>query len=167
MSLRLVLFVASVFTLNTLCLAQYKVIITNLNNKKEFELKIRETFYFETSGTHVKMQGTLESITEKDITISGKKYKPEEILWIDAKGRRPKKHTGTISRIMLYFGGGLIGLSAYEYFEANDKKTGNNVIMVGGALCVGSFLFWALPRQPQYDFTSKYLMEIRAVEGKQ
>lgn len=155
-------FVLVCFTLNC-CTAQFKVVITNLNNKKEHELKLNETFYYGLNNEKGKYSGKLEAIAQDGLTIGGKKLKVSDIAWIDSKGRSPKKNTSQISRILLYFGGGMVGLSAYEYFEANDKKTANAVLISGAALALGSFCFWAFPKQPEFDFNTKYLMEIKPV----
>lgn len=143
--------------------AQYKAIITNLNNKKEYELKLNDVFYFGITQSDEKLQGTLESIAADGLKISGKLYKISEIAWIDHTGNKPKKHNTQIAKILFYFGGGLIGVGAYEYYQANDKKTATVTGALGTALTFGALGFWILPKQPQYDFSTKFLLEIIAI----
>lgn len=140
--------------------AQYKAVITNLNTKKEHELKLNDVFYFGTYQNDDKLQGTLEAISSTELKISGKTYKISDIAWIDIKGHHPKKNSAQIARILLYFGGGMIGIGAYEYYQANDKKSGEIVGVAGIALTIGALGFWILPKQPQYDFSTKCLLEI-------
>jgi hypothetical protein len=140
--------------------AQYKALVTNLNTKKEYELKLNDVFYFGVMQNNEKQKGTLQEISATELTISGKKYKIADISWIDVKGRQPKKNTAQIARVLFYFGAGMIGVGAYEYYQANDKKTGEIVGATGFALTLGAIGFWLLPKQPQFDFSTKYLLEI-------
>jgi hypothetical protein len=140
--------------------AQYKVIVTNLNNKKVTELKPNDEFYFGTSNSNEKIKGMLEKITINQLIISGKPYAANEISWIDKKGHTPKKNTSQIARILLYFGGGLFGFSVYEHYEANDTKTAKVSSIIGAGMVLGAICFWTIPRQPQYDFSGKHLLEI-------
>lgn len=140
--------------------AQYKAIATNLNNKKSFELKPNEEFYFGLNNQNEKLKGKLEAVSENQLVIGGKTYRVNEIAWMDKKDRKPKKNSGQVSRILLYFGGSLFGFSVYEHFEANDTKTAKVSSIIGAGMLVGALGFWAIPRQPEFDFTSKYLLEI-------
>jgi hypothetical protein len=140
--------------------AQFKAVITNLNNKKEFDLKVGDVFYFGTAENKEKLKGTLEAIQSNEMLISGKTYKVNDIKWIDAKGRSPKKNTSQIARILLYFGGGFIGVGAIQNYDDNEKQSGELALYTGAALVAGAAAFWLIPRQPRYDFTTRYLLEI-------
>ena len=140
--------------------AQYKAVITNLNNKKELDLKVNDAFYFGTAENKEKLKGTLERIQSNELIISGKAYKVSDIKWIDAKGRTPKKNTTQIARILLYFGGGFLGVGAIQNYDDNEKQSGELALYTGAALITGAAAFWLIPRQPKYDFTTKYLLEI-------
>lgn len=139
--------------------AQYKAVLTNLNTKKTDELKINDVFYFGTFQSKEKLKGNLEQINNNRLVISGKSYNLNELAWIDSKGRRPKKNVNQISRILLYFGGGMLGASLYEQHEANDKNTAKVLSATGAGLVLGAICFWAIPRQPKYNLSSKYLLE--------
>lgn len=139
--------------------AQYKAVLTNLNTKKTHELKINDVFYFGTFQSKEKLKGTLEQINNNQLVISGKSYNLNELAWIDSKGRRPKKNVNQVSRILLYFGGGMLGASLYERYEANDKSTAQILSVTGAGLILGALGFWAIPRQPMYNFSTKYLIE--------
>jgi len=147
-------------------MAQYKVVITNLNTKEEYELKLKEEFYFGTFKTDEVIKGSVDSYDAggKAISINNKLYPINEIAWIDFKGRQPKKNTSKIAKILLYFGGSLLGFSVYEYFEANDPKTALVSTAAGATLTLGALAFWLLPKQPKFDFTSKHLLEIIPIE---
>lgn len=139
--------------------AQYRAVLTNLNTKKTHELKINDVFYFGTFQTKEKLKGTLEQINNNQLVISGKSYNLNDLAWIDSKGRRPKKNVNQISRILLYFGGGMLGASVYERYEANDKNTAQVLGVTGAGLILGAICFWVIPRQPMYNFSTKYLIE--------
>ncbi len=147
-------------------MAQYKAVITNLNTKEEYELKLKEEFYFGTFNAEEVIKGTLEGLDMggKTIRINNKSYPVNEIAWIDFKGHQPKKNTSKIAKILLYFGGSLLGFSVYEYFEANDRKTAVVTTAVGATMTLGALAFWLLPKQPRFDFTSKHLLEIIPIE---
>jgi len=140
--------------------AQYKVVVSNLNTKKEIELKIGEVFYFGNQLNAEIIKGTLESIGAGEINISGKSYKTTQISWIDYKGNNPKKNTSQIAKVLLYFGGGLTGVGAFKLYEDNDKTNGKIVGITGVALIITAIGFWVLPKQPKYDFSTKYFLEI-------
>ena len=141
--------------------AQLRAVITDLNNKKEFELKVGDTFYFGLAGQSQKIKGTLEAVTLNELQIAGKKYACKEIIWIDRKGRKPKKNAGQISRILLYFGGGLAAFSAYEVAADNSNKQAIVGTSVGVGLMTAA-LCWKLLPNPEYDFTTRYLLETLA-----
>jgi hypothetical protein len=142
--------------------AQYKVLITNLNTKEEYVLNQNEAFYFGTSKNDEVLKGAITGYVESGnaLSIDNKLYPINEITWIDFKGHKPKKHTSKVSKILLYFGGALIGFSAYEYFEVDDKKTALIAIGAGAACNLGALAFWLFPRQPQFDFSTKHLIEV-------
>lgn len=142
--------------------AQYKVLITNLNTKEEYVLKPNENFYFGTNKSDEVLKGALAGFneSEKALNINNTLYPLNEIAWIDFKGHKPKRNTSNVSKILLYFGGALAGFSLYEYYEAKDDKTALITTAVGGACIVGALAFWIFPRQPQFDFKTKHLIEI-------
>lgn len=143
-------------------MAQYKVLITNLNNKEEYELKLNEEFYFGTINTNEVFKGKLDgiAISSKSISINNKAYPIGDITWIDFKGIKPKKNTSKISKILFYFGASLLGFSVYEYYEANDKQSAMIVGSAGAACTLGALAFWILPKQPRFNFATKHLLEI-------
>ena len=158
---KILIFFVMCIGLNLQGMAQYKVVITNLNTKEEIELKINDEFYFGVQNSKEIIQGKLETINASQLKIGEKVYLPNEISWIDKKGNKPKKNSNKIARMLLYFGAGLVTAGAYEYYEANDKKTATIVGGLGITALIGSFCFWLLPKQPQYDFNTKYLLEIQ------
>jgi hypothetical protein len=147
-------------------MAQYKVLITNLNNKEEFTLNLKEEFYFGTFGSKEVIKGAIDGYETggKAISINNKIYPINEIAWIDFKGHKPKKNTSKISRILLYFGASLIGFSVYEKYQANDEKTAMVTLTAGAACTAGALAFWILPRQPKFDFATKHLLELVQTE---
>jgi hypothetical protein len=147
-------------------MAQYKVVITNLNTKDEYELKLKEEFYFGTFKTDEVIKGLMDGydMEGKTISINNKLYPINEIAWIDFKGHRPKKNTSKIAKILLYFGGSMLGFGVYEYLEANDDKTALITASAGAACIVGALAFWVLPKQPRFDFTTKHLLELVQTE---
>ena len=151
---------------NLQAFAQYKVLITNLNSKEEYELKLNEEFYFGTSTSKEIIKGKIDGyeIAKKSLSINNKVYPINDITWIDFKGRKPKKYVSKISKVLFYFGASIIGFSAYEYFEAKDNKTALVTASVGAACTVGALAFWVLPRQPRFDFTTKHLLELIQTE---
>jgi hypothetical protein len=149
------------FSISLQGMAQYKAVITNLNTTEKLELKLNDEFYFGLQNSHEKMKGKLESISANALKIGEKAYPTSEISWIDSKGNKPKRNSNKIARVLLYFGAGLVTAGAYEYYEANDKKTATIVGGLGLTSLLGSFCFWIFPKQPQYDFTTKYLLEIQ------
>jgi hypothetical protein len=140
--------------------AQYRATITNLNNKEVYELKINEAFYFATLTHPQKIKGTLTSVGANELIIDGKSYKTNEISWIDDKGKSPKKKAAQRAKVLAYLGAGFLGAGVYEYAQANDKKTGQIIGATGAVFTLGALCFWLLPKQPKYDFTTNYLLEI-------
>ncbi len=140
--------------------AQYNLVITNLNSKSEIVLHKNESFYFGLHNTREKFKGKLEHVNANSIVIDGKTYNPSEIQWIDFKGNSLKKNNIKIAQVLSYFGGGLLGFSIYEYTEVKDKNTAIIAGAAGATLLTGALLFWVLPKQPLYDFTTKHLLEI-------
>lgn len=147
------------------CIAQYKVVVTNLNTKEEQELHVKDAFYFGTIHSKEVLKGTLDSVGQTFITLGNKNYMLNEITWIDFKGRKPKKNTSKISKVLFYFGAGLLGFSAYEYYQANDEKTAVVTAAIGAGFTLGALAFWILPKQPKFDFTTNYLLEILPIES--
>ena len=143
-------------------MAQYKVLITNLNTKEEYELKLNEEFYFGTMNSKETLKGAINGYVEgtNTLTINNKIYPIKEITWIDFKGHKPKKNTTKIAKILLYFGASLLGITAYEHYEANDDKTALVTLYASAACTTGALAFWLLPRQPKFDFTTKHLLEV-------
>jgi hypothetical protein len=143
-------------------MAQNRVVITNLNTKEENELKLNEEFYFGINSSKEVFKGKIDSydFANKSLRINNKIYAISEIVWIDFKGHKPKKYSSKISKILLYFGAGLITFGAYEQLVANDDKTAL-VNASAGAICtVGALAFWVIPKQPRFDFTTKHLLEL-------
>ena len=68
------------------------------------------------------------------------------------------------SKILFYFGAGLITFSAYEHLVANDDKTAVLTASAGAICTVGALAFWVIPRQPRFDFTTKHLLELLQTE---
>jgi hypothetical protein len=139
--------------------AQFDAVIVNLNNKEQSKLSLGDVFYFGTNLNHEKYKGTLEKVDSNEIVISGKAYKINEISWIDYKGNRPKKNTSQIARILLYFGGGAVVMGAYKFYEDTDKTNAQIIMGAGGAVTLAAIFFWIIPKQPKYDFSTKYLLE--------
>jgi hypothetical protein len=158
------------FVLFVMCcmqaIAQYKVLITNLNSKEEYELKLNEEFYFGTTISKEVNKGKIDAyeIASKSLRINNKIYPISEIAWIDFKGRKPKKNTSKISKILFYFGAGLITFSAYEHLVAKDDKTAVVTASAGAICTVGALAFWVIPKQPRFDFTTKHLLELVQTE---
>ena len=143
-------------------MAQNRVVITNLNTKEENELKLNEEFYFGISSSKEVFKGKIEGydFANKSLRINNKIYAISEIVWIDFKGHKPKKNSSKISKILLYFGAGLITFGAYEQLVANDDKTALVTASAGAICTVGALAFWVIPRQPRFDFTTKHLLEL-------
>jgi len=143
-------------------MAQNRVVITNLNTKEENELKLNEEFYFGINSSKEVFKGKIDSydFANKSLRINNKIYAISEIVWIDFKGHKPKKYSSKISKILLYFGAGLITFGAYEQLVANDDKTALVTASAGAICTVGALAFWVIPRQPRFDFTTKHLLEL-------
>lgn len=143
-------------------MAQNRVVITNLNTKEENELKLNEEFYFGINSSKEVFKGKIDSydFANKSLRINNKTYAISEIVWIDFKGHKPKKYSSKISKILLYFGAGLITFGAYEQLVANDDKTALVTASAGAICTVGALAFWVIPRQPRFDFTTKHLLEL-------
>ena len=147
-------------------MAQNRVVITNLNTKEENELKLNEEFYFGINSSMEVFKGKIDGydLANKSLRINNKIYPISEIAWIDFKGRKPKKNTSKISKILFYFGAGLITFSAYEHLVANDDKTAVVTASAGAICTVGALAFWVIPKQPRFDFTTKHLLELVQTE---
>jgi hypothetical protein len=147
-------------------MAQNRVVITNLNTKEENELKLNEEFYFGINSSKEVFKGKIDSydFANKSLRINNKIYAISEIVWIDFKGHKPKKYSSKISKILLYFGAGLITFGAYEQLVANDDKTALVTASAGAICTVGALAFWVIPRQPRFDFTTKHLLELVQTE---
>lgn len=143
-------------------MAQNRVVITNLNTKEENELKLNEEFYFGINSSKEVFKGKIDSydFANKSLRINNKIYAISEIVWIDFKGHKPKKYSSKISKILLYFGAGLITFGAYEQLVANDDKTALVTASAGAICTVGALAFWVIPKQPRFDFTTKHLLEL-------
>lgn len=144
--------------------AQYKALITNLNTNDSTFLKTGETFYF--GHLKTKQKGTLEAVNANELVISGTTYKISDIDWIDYKGRSPKKNTQKIAQILFYFGGGVAVFSAYNLGQAADEKDKRNstiVLSAGAGLALTALAVYLIPKQPQFNFTKKHLLEILPV----
>ncbi len=142
------------------CTAQFKLIATDLNKNIYEEIKIGSKFYYGLSIDNKKYQGTLEQILPENIVIDGNTYKTTDLMWIDYSGVSLKKNKSFTTRALIYLGVLTAGASAFEYFTANDKKTAA-VLATSSALMLlsaSAIAIWV--HQPQYDFTSRHLLEI-------
>ncbi|MEY4109876.1 MAG: hypothetical protein RLZZ46_230 [Bacteroidota bacterium] len=131
--------------------------LVNLNSHDTVNIGANTEYYFAVDGEKTAGKGLLRALADSSVDASGRRLRPENLLWISKKKRMPRKSADQAAKTALGIYGLSVVISGIYYFDNGNTEPLKISGLWGAGLGIPAALWLALHKDPDYDLRGSWI----------